>query len=288
MQDEEYNIHAASQAPNPDDEFLFALEQEALWQEEVVANPQIDEDYALALQMRTDIQLEEIAPATRDCVVCGETIPIPELPALMACIHPPQTCAECFSGWIASELESKGWRDIKCPEANCKETIQHIEVQLIAKPEVFQRYDQLSTREAINDDPDWKWCLRPRCPSGQIHPNGDAEPIITCNECGFRMCAKHNREWHVGETCQEYDYRVSGQKDRDQAAQEAASQAAVNQLSRKCPGKKCAYSIEKNDGCDHMTCSKCKYEFCWLCSADYNKIRRVGNKAHNAGCKYYA
>jgi hypothetical protein len=116
------------------------------------------------------------------------------------------------------------------------------------------RYDQLSTREAINDDPDWKWCLRPGCPSGQIHPNGDAEPIITCSECGFRMCAKHNREWHGGETCQEYDYRVSGQKDRDQAAQEAASQAAVNQLSRKCPGKKCAYSIEKNDGCDHMTC----------------------------------
>lgn len=34
-----------------------------------------------------------------------------------------------------------------------------------------------------------------------------------------------------------------------------------------CP--KCAIIIEKNGGCSHMTCGKCKHEFCWNCFGDY-------------------
>lgn len=33
--------------------------------------------------------------------------------------------------------------------------------------------------------------------------------------------------------------------------------------TEKCP--KCYIPISKNGGCMHMTCSTCKYEFCWMC-----------------------
>ncbi|RYG60039.1 hypothetical protein EON64_19650 [archaeon] len=33
----------------------------------------------------------------------------------------------------------------------------------------------------------------------------------------------------------------------------------------KCPA--CNTRIEKNQGCNHMTCRICKHEFCWICSS---------------------
>ena len=39
--------------------------------------------------------------------------------------------------------------------------------------------------------------------------------------------------------------------------------------TKPCPG--CKGPIEKNSGCMHMTCSQCKFEFCWLCMGDFRK-----------------
>ncbi len=35
------------------------------------------------------------------------------------------------------------------------------------------------------------------------------------------------------------------------------------QHTKPCPG--CSAPIEKNEGCNHMACSKCGAHFCWLC-----------------------
>ena len=33
----------------------------------------------------------------------------------------------------------------------------------------------------------------------------------------------------------------------------------------KCPH--CGYATEKIEGCNHMTCSRCNKEWCWVCKA---------------------
>ena len=37
--------------------------------------------------------------------------------------------------------------------------------------------------------------------------------------------------------------------------------------TKACPS--CGVAIEKSMGCNHMTCSKCKGHFCWICGEGF-------------------
>ncbi|KAF2818264.1 hypothetical protein CC86DRAFT_434951 [Ophiobolus disseminans] len=166
-----------------------------------------------------------------ECFVCSDGFSGTELPSLTDCSHPPHTCSGCFADW----------GEAKCPESNCKVMLTYYEIQQIATSEIFEKYDTFIA-------PNFRWCRR--CDFGQIHTSGEGENIFTCALCGHKVCVIHEDTWHEGETCAEYEHRSSPHRAQDKIAQEAA----INRLSKKCPGRNCIYNIEKNNGCDHMTC----------------------------------
>jgi hypothetical protein len=49
-----------------------------------------------------------------------------------------------------------------------------------------------------------------------------------------------------------------------------------NNFVKKCP--KCSIITEKNNGCNHITCAKCGYQWCWLCNQEYNAEHFEGGK----------
>jgi len=50
--------------------------------------------------------------------------------------------------------------------------------------------------------------------------------------------------------------------------EEAAKFDAWSKANTKpCPN--CKAGTQKNDGCNHMTCSNCKHQWCWICNGQY-------------------
>lgn len=78
-------------------------------------------------------------------------------------------------------------------------------------------------------------------------------------------------------------YRAAAEK----TSQEKSDERLAKEIGKRCPNAFCGWWIEKNEGCDHMTCSKCNFEFCWECCAPFAPILRRGNKFHRGWCKYY-
>ncbi|KAK4495788.1 hypothetical protein PRZ48_013056 [Zasmidium cellare] len=217
----------------------------------------------------------------RECVCCGdekEPSSFPPHPPTYTCTHSSQTCTDCLQTWITSEFTSKGTTDLPCPE--CSETLSYDDVHRAATSKTFLAYERLLTRNTLGAIPDFSWCLNPAgCDSGQ--ENTSNNNYMECVVCKYKQCLHHACAWHVDETCEQYDYRVSGDKSRDE---EKATAAMLDEVSKVCPGKGCGWRIQKVDGCEHMTCRKCKWQFCWLCLASHREIRRVGNTAHEE-CK---
>jgi hypothetical protein len=48
--------------------------------------------------------------------------------------------------------------------------------------------------------------------------------------------------------------------------EDAATEAMLDTISKICPGKDCAWRIQKSDGCDHMRCQKCGHEVGHSCA----------------------
>jgi hypothetical protein len=74
-------------------------------------------------------------------------------------------------------------------------------------------------------------------------------------------------EWHKDMTCKEYKISATTSED-----DEKFMAFVKGKKFKQCP--KCKFWVEKNEGCDHMTC-KCKFEFCYKCGGIYMKCECV-------------
>jgi hypothetical protein len=107
-------------------------------------------------------------------------------------------------------------------------------------------------RDSLQNMEGYVKCLGPNCESGQVHGSGHDQPIMTCAECRFRTCYTHMMPWHTGQTCAEYDSELN--LDTERQEQEEASLRLVAEVSKTCPNIDCGRAIQKDGGCDHMTC----------------------------------
>jgi hypothetical protein len=112
-------------------------------------------------------------------------------------------------------------------------------------------------------------CTNTRCKASQVIKRWDKISDIkyTCTKCyNSDMCRSCCKGYHEG-IC---DFTV----DRD-------SNEWIITNTKPCPV--CKINIEKNGGCNHMTCSRCnpKTHFCWKCNVIYT-VDEINNHYNNA------
>lgn len=78
---------------------------------------------------------------------------------------------------------------------------------------------------------------------------------VICSTCTTQYCFLCSSPYHAPNAC--YTIRKWNLKCQDDS--ETRNYLLVH--TQDCP--KCKVCIEKNGGCSHMTCNRCKHEFCW-------------------------
>lgn len=84
---------------------------------------------------------------------------------------------------------------------------------------------------------------------------------VNCTSCETQFCFLCSLPYHAPNSCEMIlKWNMKCQDDS-----ETRNYLLVH--TQDCP--KCKVCIEKNGGCSHMTCNRCKHEFCWVCMNDW-------------------
>lgn len=85
-----------------------------------------------------------------------------------------------------------------------------------------------------------------------------------CLACKKRICLHCKEEFHHDFTCAQ---RQQWLKLNEEESRKTAEYKEKN--VKQCPN--CKIEIEKAYGCDHVTCTSCKFEFCFICGKQYKE-----------------
>jgi ariadne-1 len=86
--------------------------------------------------------------------------------------------------------------------------------------------------------------------------------VATC-KCGVKICWKCKEIAHAPLACRLVSAWKTLASDEDVLLTTWAKKS-----TKPCPN--CHTRIEKNGGCNHMSCTSCRFEFCWICGHQWS------------------
>ena len=197
------------------------------------------------------------------CLVCYTEIDEGD-EVFLGCGH--KFCSDCFKSYLKQKtVDQLTLLSTHCPLSGCNYLVTSDVFQRCFKDDkdALQIYNKCLIRNFTESNSDIKLCPNPKCDVIVKLP-GHGMVEIKC-QCGQSFCFKCLRESHRPCDCE----MVQMWEDKSKSEGENTKWLLVN--TKQCP--RCHKYIEKNQGCNHMTCRKeaggCSYEFCWICLGEW-------------------
>ncbi|KAJ3165249.1 hypothetical protein HDU88_004334 [Geranomyces variabilis] len=174
---------------------------------------------------------------------------------------------DCYAHYLQQKICEEGEsRRIQCCQSKCTAIVDEATIEKVVPPDVLSRYQTLLIRTYVDDSVHLKWCPGPDCeyaiechvPQKQLQ---EIVPTVRC-KCGFTSCFGCGLDDHQPCICLLVKFWLK------KCADDSETANWISANTKEC--LKCQTTIEKNGGCNHMTCKKCKYEFCWVCAGPWS------------------
>ena len=187
-----------------------------------------------------------------ECNICMEEIPPMEKKAnILPCGH--ICCLYCWLNYFKNLILEAKVDQIKCINFACKAIISEEFVLNHIKEDqtLIDKYKKFKFRIEIIKDENKNPCPHPDCES-YLEKSKETK-YVKCKN-GHEYCFDCLKPPHGNKKCLSLDSKFFiWQKKKN---------------VKKCP--KCKIFIEKNEGCNHITCRNCQYQWCWLCEGEFN------------------
>ncbi|XP_038159182.1 ankyrin repeat and IBR domain-containing protein 1-like isoform X1 [Cyprinodon tularosa] len=240
----------------------------------------------LTLTSPTDSCLTPGEEGLATCGICLCSISVFEDPIDMSCGH--EFCRCCWEGFLNVKIQEGDAHNIFCPAYECYQLVPVHVIESVVSREMDQRYLQFDIKAFVENNPSIRWCPAARCERAVrlTRPGpGDSDPhsfpllpspAVDCGK-GHLFCWECLGEAHEPCDCQMWRnwlQKVTEMKPEELAGVSEAYEDAANclwLLTNSKPCANCKSPIQKNEGCNHMQCAKCKYDFCWICLEEWKK-----------------
>jgi len=147
-------------------------------------------------------------------------------------------------------------------KTTCKQPFKIEDVLLKLTPYQQEAINTVLFDVYLRKTDDIRKCPNSNCSyAGMIDPSTPCRKKLECSDCGTQWREKV----HYTTAEKMMDFVIN----RNVKKNEILSTLWEEMFTRRCP--KCNVSIQKSGGCNHMTCKKCQYEFCWLCYQKHQK-----------------
>uniref|UniRef100_A0A8C1BPW2 RBR-type E3 ubiquitin transferase n=2 Tax=Cyprinus carpio TaxID=7962 RepID=A0A8C1BPW2_CYPCA len=200
---------------------------------------------------------------------CGVCLQLVRRDALLSLPCQHSFCKTCWEQHCTVLVKDGVGVEISCMAQDCSLRMpDDFVLPLLPSEELKDKYRRYLFRDYVESHFQLQLCPGADCPI-VIQVQKPRARRVQCSRCEEVFCFKCRQMYHAPTDC------ATIRKWLTKCADDSETANYISAHTKDCP--KCNICIEKNGGCNHMQCSKCKHDFCWMCLGDW--------KTH--GSEYY-